>query len=106
MNDEELTALAAKALGNAPETFSPLTNDGDALRLAVNLRIDVDHGGLLDNSKYVRASRPGIEMMRNSCSVVEEFEYEMQRGAATRRAITRAAAEIGREKQNEASNGN
>lgn len=91
---------------NGAAEWNPLTDDGDALRLAVNLRIDVDHGGPLDNSKYVCVSRPGIEMMRNPCSVVEEFEDEMQRGAATRRAIVRAAAAIGREKQNEASNGN
>lgn len=41
MSDEELTALAAKAFGNAQHGFSPLSDDGDALRLAVKLKIRI-----------------------------------------------------------------
>lgn len=46
--DDELTALAAKAAGiDSRRPFAPLVDDGDALRLAVKLRmtvaIDRDH---------------------------------------------------------------
>jgi len=81
MTDRELLELAAKAAGLEVVTptmlahgqWDPLTDDGDALRLAVKLM---------------------------------EFEPYKSRGylptitsdiAATRRAITRAAAEIGKE---------
>lgn len=64
--------------------WNPLTNDGDALRLAVALRLTIRlvgddvfaHGG--------GASRCVSEELGSDCY------------AATRRAITRAAAEIGR----------
>lgn len=76
MTDRELLELAAKAVGidnkklNHPVNFwSPLTDDGDALRLAVKLRIEVCSKGM------------------------EAFGDPY---AATRRAIVRAAAEIGR----------
>ena len=88
MNDRELLENAAKAAGmdlmDRPEVhcyvgglmtttghWSPLTDDGDALRLVVNLRLSInfDH---------------------------EPLVPEDSRLAETRRAIVRAAAEIGR----------
>lgn len=42
MTDDEIVALAVKAYGDAPLEFSPLTDDGDALRLAVKLRLVID----------------------------------------------------------------
>ncbi|WP_186157916.1 hypothetical protein [Burkholderia gladioli] len=105
MNDRKLLELAAKAAGAEWSDYSdrtsnhwhieradgvwrewnPLTDDGDALRLAVKLRIDIDH---LDTglSAVHRRTRyyPGV---------VET--YGSDECAATRRAITRAAAEIG-----------
>ncbi len=69
--------------------WSPLTDDGDALRLAVrlDLHVQVDFGE--DPAKvYVYGGWVG--------KGVEEEEGERDRYAATRRAITRAAAEIGR----------
>lgn len=84
MNDEELTSLAAKAFGNAPDTFSPLTDDGDALRLAVKLLFEIDMGC------------GGIAIRHaTGIKVLEAFNSDPY--AATRRAIVRAAAEIGRQ---------
>lgn len=62
--------------------FNPLTDDGDALRLAVKLlfEIDMDHGGVA-----IRHAT-GIK-------VLEVFNHDPY--AATRLAIVRAAAAIG-----------
>lgn len=91
MNDKELLELAAKAAGllhliNA-EVFggeyagqwNPLDDDGDALRLAVKLNITV-HPGFV----YMPTGR------------LFDFRDYANQPAATRRAIVRAAAEIGR----------
>ncbi|MGY8624310.1 hypothetical protein [Chromobacterium violaceum] len=113
MTDRELLELAAKAAGMLTRTdksgvwiveddgspvrrWSPLTNDGDAFRLSVKLRIDIDHGNPLDNQRYVIASRAGVEIVRGTVTAGEEIEDEGARIAATRRAIVRAAAQIGR----------
>lgn len=80
MSDEELTALAAKAFGNAQHGFSPLTDDGDALRLAVYLFRDI-HFWYFDNSVSV-GNEQRVLCGDDPC-------------AATRLAIVRAAAEIG-----------
>ena len=98
MNDRELTELAAKAaecydLGDWDDkwncltnyegwTFDPLTDDGDALRLAVALRMDIRIYGT---------------DVRVFCCGVTVLEGPPDFCAATRRAIVRAAAEIGRE---------
>jgi hypothetical protein len=110
MDDRELLELAARAAGicliwdgivpkeiiehwngdpdNGPETrdwhWNPLEDDGDALRLAVKLEIDVmiweDYV-----SVYAREVPELDEYARGGCIY-----------AAARRAIVRAAAEIGR----------
>ena len=87
MNDEELTSLAAKAFGNAPDTFSPLTDDGDALRLVVALRLCV-----MRHEDGSTASSPDGKI------IVDEGDSGNCNNpfAATRRAIVQAAAEIGR----------
>lgn len=107
MNDRELLELAAKAAGygevwylNESSTtpyigpkyrigqpveykiFDPLTDDGDALRLAVKLSMDICFGA---NYVIVRGS---VQMPTVNNS---DDPY-----AATRRAIVCAAAEIGR----------
>ena len=77
MNDKELLELAAKAAGVKSGPFwNPLIYDGDALRLAINLDIDV-------------------------AKVQIKFwdKHSINPYAATRRAIVRAAAEIGKEKK-------
>ena len=94
MTDKELLELAAKAAGikinwstqgihkppvayadGCSTAWNPLTDDGDALRLAVKLDILIDAA---------------------FASATEKIEYEIDQLAATRRAIVRAAAEIGK----------
>jgi len=108
MNDKELLELAAKAAGikhnkgdyaNGLDTrkgwWNPLTDDGDALRLAVKLGLS-DGAGLVlyfadadDKSVVMRNVEGSIEVLE----VVESDPY-----AATRHAIVRAAAEMWRTK--------
>lgn len=114
MSDRELLELAAKAAGyqlsfmirslSRPpvpailaesgrwKQWDPLHDDGDALRLAVNLRMEIDHNHPADQGAWVSVRALG----ERTCAV-EEFDDESLRAAATRRAITRAAAEIGRQ---------
>jgi len=68
------------------EEWNPLTDDGDALRLAVKLRIEVEpwiHG----DSACARAAVREV--------LIDEPHYGDDPERATRRAITRAAADIG-----------
>jgi len=78
MTNKELLELAAKACGLEEakmriefNQWNPLEDDGDALRLAVKLKL-WSHSGM------------------------GAFLDDVDPYAATRRAITRAAAEIGR----------
>ena len=96
MIDRELLELAAKAAGMRPGTWfdgwndegretgdlwNPLTDDGDALRLAVKV-LNWPHGG--------RAFDNAVSAMY-AVGQLPKDPY-----AATRRAIVMAAAEIGR----------
>lgn len=100
MEDRELLEMAAKAAGyqvdtgfadcplifgedaghDGPREWNPLTDDGDALRLAVRLKLIVEVG-----SCWLSRYGPvfGEDVLPDPLS-------------ATRRAIVRAAAEIGR----------
>lgn len=119
MNDRELLELAAKAAGIeywvvrfAPKSnpieklhitkdgetveWNPLTDDGDALRLAVKLQMafDVSEPTSTDIGT-VHCTCPTQSGL--SCkSVTEYVDEDGDPYAATRRAIVRAAAEIGR----------
>jgi hypothetical protein len=102
MTDRELLKLAAKAAGmtldnlgdrvvrrepdGQPVYWNPLTDDGDALRLAVKLRICC--GPNIQGDMAVAFHDDGPSMNE---------PYEPDPYAATRRAITCAAAEIGKE---------
>ena len=66
-----------------PVRWNPLTDDGDALRLAVKLGMIL----VIQDSGYVQAGVPGYQ---------ECCEYEWSTDA-TRRAITRAAAAMAKE---------
>ena len=106
MTDRELLELAAKAEGRAlkymtqhiegrePEEFiacwNPLTDDGDALRLAVKLKSRM--GGLWI---YLNSTSVGYQNRTGGMVRVHE-ECGTTPDAATRRAIVRAAAEIGK----------
>ena len=102
MTDRELLELAAKAAGALAcwsstldewqkdltdpyvggKKWNPLTDDGDALRLAVKLKIHVQ-----PDTRYCWASTFRV----NATEETGADPYE-----ATRRAIVRAAAEIGK----------
>lgn len=113
--DRELLEMAAKAaryqyakhggyivVDGIPGNWNPLTDDGDALRLAVKLRLSIDHNHPADQQHWVAADRNGCEGCYAPVSCVEDdFEDESQRSSATRRAIVRAAAEIGKAMQQE-----
>lgn len=107
MNDRELLELAAKAAGIGPiigfddhltaiigplkwtRQWAPLADDGDALRLAVKLLIEIYHAD--DGEFAAYASYPNE---RGYAYAIEPHNGDPC--AATRRAIVRAAAEIGR----------
>jgi hypothetical protein len=117
MTDRELLELAAKAHGDLLkdkhgewavvdkygllDEWNPLTDDGDALRLAVKLRIDLSlwiNVGHAVAKTYIGAGR-GISLVGETepRPVNDHKEpYGTDPYAATRRAIVRAAAEIGR----------
>jgi hypothetical protein len=100
MSDRELLELAAKAAGYEWDhwyaenrlaivngrVWNPLTDDGDALRLAVRLRFAVDVGVMLTGVDGLQDRDKGIASEMHG-----EDPY-----AATRHAIVRAAAELGR----------
>lgn len=109
MSDRELLELAAKAAGMEwchyyvdsqlaivdHRPWNPLTDDGDALRLAVKLGVIID----CRYAKYTGVQGFCVnywtqeEECREYKSVHEESDNHL---SATRRAIVRAAAEIGR----------
>ena len=97
MTDHELLEMAAKAVGIADgdvfydmdndKEWNPLTDDGDALRLAVRLGlkvlIDLDEGATRIHNVY-----DGLVCMH--------MHFDGDPEAATRRAIVRAAADVGK----------
>lgn len=107
MQDRELLRLAAKALGmpslcdangvfgawiGEPETghwWNPLEDDGDALRMAVALGMTVSSCITYFKASTIPLTLAGIfvreEMLNQPCE------------SACRRAIVRAAAEIGKQ---------
>lgn len=107
MNDRELLELAARAAGHgvhfdepsglamldSPYTgmlWNPLDNDGDALRLAVKLKIPMQFP---DWTNQCATWGP----RDSSAQIVEAaIDHNGDLAAATRRAITRAAAELAR----------
>ena len=126
MTDRELLEAAAKAAGinldltlrpdgkplgcserglaidDVPGWWNPLTDDGDALRLAVKLNLHITPYPVYEEPKHsvvVLRNQDFVQQMRtphNPTEVVESYGSDPY--AATRRAIVRAAAEIGRSK--------
>jgi len=110
MTDKELLELAAKAAGvhatgwinashewfqregigyndsnDCQQLWNPLTGDGDALRLAVKLELSIDF------AKWTNSVFYGVDKF------VQEGWNNSDSGKAARRAIVRAAAEIGKD---------
>ena len=87
MTDRELLELAAKAAGieldeYTLDVWNPLLTDGDALRLAVKLKMHIDC--------ELRCASTNERSWEDGDGVIDD-------AAATRLAIVRAAAEIGKE---------
>ena len=102
MTDRELLEAAAKAAGilvqwnavyetleipgptlmNVPQRWNPLTDDGDALRLAVKLRMAMD----VDDYGLVAFCGQGLDRE------IAKEDIDGNPYASTRRAIVRAAA--------------
>jgi hypothetical protein len=112
MTDRELIELAAKAAAVnlqwiAPTykgvyipgvdglPWNPLTDDGDALRLAMQLDIDVQFN-TDDDEQTTSAIAPSPEQPGSGEGWNFTEGWRGDKYAATRRAIVRAAAEIGR----------
>jgi hypothetical protein len=108
MSDRELLEAAAKAAGIEVRIYhdmvvergtdcvcvdhrgfkwNPLTNSGDAFELAVKLRLTV-------NCSYDEVAICGQEFTQKEVFIERNGEDPL---AATRRAIVRAAAELGKE---------
>ena len=108
MTDRELLELAAKAAGyvlqetedgyecnfDDSRIWNPITDDGDALRLAVKLG-ETGFFRLNFGAGAVSAENAAVKPLPilYACEDMEELGG----AAATRRAIVRAAAEIGRQ---------
>jgi hypothetical protein len=94
--DRELLELASKACGLEQakmriefNQWNPLTDDGDALRLAVKLRLDIGFEKLHTVSVW---GNPLDKWITEYCDDGMGADISEK----TRRAIVRAAAEIGR----------
>jgi hypothetical protein len=109
--DLELLTLAARALGarfeevdgegygnlhfedgSVVHAWNPLAFSGDAFELAVELELDVmPSGAWVGKDQGVLAA-----LVQNGYGIDEVEEHAGDPRAATRRAVTRAAAEIGK----------
>jgi hypothetical protein len=86
LNRDMLVENSVRNGGQRLGPWNPLTDDGDALRLAVKLGLTIQH--LTANEEVVVSSYSGSS---------EAYEFYLSDPyAATRRAIVRAAADIGR----------
>ena len=121
MTDRDLLELAAKAAGvqllwtcggqpvNVPtlfkgmgsdEVWNPLTDDGDALRLAVRLRLHARQFPIVDDGFDAPLGMVEVWRVDDEDPLHVEFlRSGDDRLVTTRRAIVRAAAEIGKEMQ-------
>jgi hypothetical protein len=88
MRGDSVFVETGAARGDAGYYWNPLTDDGDALRLAVKLRLNLS----LD--------RTGLKVFHDDkpCIKAGGWESRADENEVVRRAIVRAAAEIGRSK--------
>lgn len=105
MNDRELLELAAKAANmdifwcdcisyncKTGEEWNPLTDDGNALRLAVKLGFSIS----INRGEEKVVIETGSDDENHFHIEKYQLENEESHVSATRRAIVRAAAEIGK----------
>ena len=124
MTDREMLELAAKAAGleiiyhlqkerdeigfgdsglwtnAAGSCWNPISNDGDALRLAVKLGLCIEPYPIYNDTErhsVLVTQRRRTDLLRERNPTEVAAIYSDDPFAATRRAITRAAAEIGME---------
>lgn len=103
--DRELLELAAKAAGievadwhryghavTSVGDWNPLTDDGDALRLAASLEISVTFSSEFVNAIATQHGDDGVVPFAHESWTISNQDCYV----ATRRAIVRCAAEIGR----------
>jgi len=104
LSDHEMTRLAAMAAGYDwvkvidykpldHQGFNPLGDDGDALRLVAVLRLNLEY----DAPNYVTAWNHEAADYTHMVAINDDLM------GATRKAIVRAAAEIGRRMKDEQS---
>lgn len=111
MTDRELLELAAKAAGidwfdepaflagkglhmKSGPFWNPLKNDGDALRLVAQLKIGVRHSRWPSGKSYVTSHK--VWNTYDSMFYDDGIAHGDDPAEATRRAIVRAAAAIGK----------
>jgi len=110
MTDIELLKMAASAISldyiecgrvdgtgdlidrKTEKTWNPLTDDGDALRLAVKLGISPGTSGKYVGARWQPQGNAYLEPIGIPCFEIGDDPY-----AATRRAIVLAAVEIGKQ---------
>ncbi len=81
----------------ADSYWNPLEDDADALRLAVKLRLTVKHEDPDASCAGIAFAQPGAPTLDGLGPWFrKEWHRDSDPYAATRRAITRAAAEIGK----------
>lgn len=116
MTDRELLEMAAKAAGihesltwtpgatpwlkvseELSRTWNPLADDGDALRLAVKLKLLVDFDSCCAMGPKGTGGDDWFGGGKDEHACISHDDCDAE--AATRRAIVRAAAEIGRAMQ-------
>lgn len=126
MTDLEILELAAKAAGidydpqitdkqyrkwglwlrhdptdGEPKNWNPLNDDGDALRLAINLGISLETDApiCIAFDELGGEYKTGVDAWRvfpDATTISASEIYESDQYAAARRAIVRVAAEMGR----------
>ncbi len=92
-SDDAFTHLIIGAKGSRQrDLWNPLTDDGDALRLAVKLRLDIyNYSAEKDRPAYVDAIHMDGKVFGKAS---ENIEANDDPYAATRRAIVHAAAAV------------
>jgi hypothetical protein len=114
MNDKELLELAAKAAGlwnpkdpwngmlkGTGQYWNPLNDSADSLRLAIKLKLIIQPYYFYDQRRQqpATATQPGWGMIKDIVGqfpTYSESNQEYDPEVATRRAIVRAAAEVGK----------